>query len=100
MRRVVLLALFTATIPVLVYRQTDPGAQAKPTPSASQPSGAVDEALMKLDRELMDAAVRNDKTVFNERQLSAMFSLTQEVPFRRGQTLQRAPLWSRFELRT
>ena len=64
MRRIVLLALFTAAVPVLVYGQTDPGAQAKPTPSASQPSGAVDEALMKLDRELMDAAVRNDKTVF------------------------------------
>jgi hypothetical protein len=64
MRRIVLLAVFTAANPLLVYGQTNPGTQTKPTTSASQPSGAVDEALIKLDRELMDAAVRKDKTVF------------------------------------
>jgi ketosteroid isomerase-like protein len=64
MRRIVLLAVFTAAIPLLVYGQTDPGAQTKPTPSASQPSGAVEQALIQLDRELFDAAVRKDKAVF------------------------------------
>jgi ketosteroid isomerase-like protein len=64
MRRIVLLAVFTAAIPLLVYGRADPGAQTKPTPSAGQQSGAVEQALIKLDRELMDAAVRKDKAVF------------------------------------
>jgi hypothetical protein len=64
MRRFFLLAVFTATVPLLVSGQTDPGAQTKPTPSASQQSGAVEQTLIRLDRELMDAAVRKDKTVF------------------------------------
>jgi ketosteroid isomerase-like protein len=64
MRSIVLLAVFTAAIPSLVYAQTDPGKQTKSTPSAAQQSGAVEQALIKLDRELMDAAVSKDKTVF------------------------------------
>lgn len=64
MRSIVLLAVFTAAMPSLVYGQTDPGAQTKPTPAASQASGAVEQTLIQLDRELMDAAVRKDKAVF------------------------------------
>jgi hypothetical protein len=64
MRSILLLAVFTAGVPLLVYSQTDPGAQTKPTPSAGQQSGAVEQTLIRLDRELMDAAVRKDKTVF------------------------------------
>lgn len=62
MRSILLLALFTAAA-LLVYGQTDPGAQTKPTASAGQQSGAVEQTLIRLDRELMDAAVRKDKTV-------------------------------------
>ncbi len=64
MRSILLLAVFTAAVPLFVYGQTDPGAQTKPTPSAGQQSGAVEQTLIRLDRELMDAAVRKDKTVF------------------------------------
>jgi hypothetical protein len=64
MRSFFLLAVFTAAVPLLVYGQTDPGAQTKPTPAASQQSGAVEQTLIQLDRELMDAAVSKDKTVF------------------------------------
>jgi ketosteroid isomerase-like protein len=64
MRRIVLLAVFTAAVPLSVYSQTDPGAQTKPVPAAGQQSGAVEQALIKLDRELMDAAVSKDKAVF------------------------------------
>jgi hypothetical protein len=64
MRIFFLLAVFTVAVPLLVYGQTDPGAKTKPTPSASQQSGAVEQTLIRLDRELMDAAVRKDKTVF------------------------------------
>ncbi len=63
MRSILLLAVFTAAA-LLVYGQTDPGAQTKPTPSAGQQSSAVEQTLIRLDRELMDAAVRKDKTVF------------------------------------
>ena len=64
MRSILLLAVFTAAVPLLVYGQTDPGAQTKPTPSAGQQSGAVEQTLIRLDRELSDAAVRKDRTVF------------------------------------
>jgi ketosteroid isomerase-like protein len=64
MRRIVLLAVFTAAVPLFVYGQTDPGAQTKPVPAAGQQSGAVEQALIKLDREMMDAAVSKDKAVF------------------------------------
>jgi ketosteroid isomerase-like protein len=64
MRRFFLLAVFTAAIPLFVYGQTEPGAQTKPVPAAGQQSGAVEQALIKLDRELMDAAVSKDMAVF------------------------------------
>jgi hypothetical protein len=64
MRRIFLLAVFTAAVPLFVYSQTDPGAQTKPVPAAGQQSGAVEQALIKLDRELMDAAVSKNKAVF------------------------------------
>ena len=64
MRRIVLLAVFTVAVPLFVYGQTDPGAQTKPVPAAGQQSGAVEQALIKLDREMMDAAVAKDKAVF------------------------------------
>jgi hypothetical protein len=64
MKSFFLLVVFTAAVPLLVYGQTDPGAQTKPTPSVNQQSGAVEQTLIRLDRELMDAAVRKDKTVF------------------------------------
>lgn len=63
MRRIVLLAVLTAAIPSLVYAQTDPGKQTKSTTTVQQ-SGAIEQALIKLDRELMDAAVSKDKAVF------------------------------------
>src|SRR5258705_10832800 len=64
MRRFFLLAVFIAAVPLFVYGQTEPGAQTKPVPAAGQQSGAVEQALIKLDRELMDAAVSKDKAVF------------------------------------
>jgi hypothetical protein len=64
MRRILLLALVTTAIFSIGYGQTAPSAQTKPTPSASQASGAVEQALIQLDRELFDAAVRKDKAVF------------------------------------
>ena len=64
MRSILLLALLTAAIPSLVYAQTDPGKPTKST-AAAQQSGAVEQALIKLDRELMDAAVSKDKAVFD-----------------------------------
>ena len=64
MRRILLLALVTAAISSIVYGQTAPSAQTKPTPSPSQASGAVEQALIQLDRELFEATVRKDRTVF------------------------------------
>src|SRR4030095_770981 len=64
MRRFFLLAVFIAAVPLFVYAQTEPGAQTKPVPAAGSQGGAVEQALIKLDRELMDAAVSKDKAVF------------------------------------
>ena len=64
MRRFFLLAVFIAAVPLFVYGQTEPGAQTKPVPAAGPQSGAVEQALIKLDRELADAAVRKDHSVF------------------------------------
>lgn len=65
MRRFFLLAVFIAAVPLFVNGQTEPGAQTKPVPAAGPQSGAVEQALIKLDRELMDAAVSKDKAVFD-----------------------------------
>src|SRR6266542_6109910 len=70
MRSILLLAVFTAAVPLFVYGQTDPGAQTKPTSSAGQQTGAVEQALIRLDRELMDAAVRKDRTLFERTALT------------------------------
>jgi ketosteroid isomerase-like protein len=64
MRRCFLLAVFIAAVPLFVYGQTEPGAQTKPVSAAGPQSGAVEQALIKLDRELLDAAVRKDMAVF------------------------------------
>lgn len=63
MRRMLLLIVFALAIPSLISRgQTD---QAKPTPSPApaQQTGPVEQELAKLDRELMDATLRNDQTM-------------------------------------
>jgi hypothetical protein len=63
MRRMLLLVVFALAIPSLISRgQTD---QAKPTPSPApaQQTGPVEQELAKLDRELMDATLRNDQTM-------------------------------------
>jgi ketosteroid isomerase-like protein len=65
MRRILLCALFTAAIPFVVGAQTDP-TKTKPTPPAGQQMGAVEQALLKLDRELIDAVVRNDRTLMDK----------------------------------
>src|SRR6266498_770827 len=82
MRSILLLAVFTAAVPLLVYGQTDPGAQTKPTPSAGQQSGAVEQTLIRLDRELMDAAVRKDKTVFERTALDRYVFVNQKGQWR------------------
>jgi hypothetical protein len=64
MRSILLSVVFTVAVPLLIYGQTDPAAQTKPTPSVGQQSGAVEQTLIRLDRELMDAALSKDKTVF------------------------------------
>jgi len=66
MRRFFLLAVFIAAVPLFVYGQKEPGGQTKPVPAAGPQSGAVEQALIKLDRELMDAAVRKDRAVFEK----------------------------------
>lgn len=63
MRSILVLVVFALAIPsLIVYAQTDP-AKPKPTPAATQQMGAVEQEIAKLDRELMDAAVRNDEKV-------------------------------------
>jgi hypothetical protein len=63
MRRILLLAVFGSAIPLLVFgMQTEP-AKPKPTPPAGQQMGTVEQAITKLDRELLDAAVRNDQVL-------------------------------------
>jgi hypothetical protein len=64
MRSILLSVVFTVAVPLVIYGQTDPGAQTKPNPSVGQQSGAVEQTLIRLDRELMDAALSKDKTVF------------------------------------
>ena len=62
MRSILLLVAFALAIPsLIVYAQTEP-AKPKPTSSATQ-MGPTEQELAKLDRDLMDAAVRNDQTL-------------------------------------
>src|SRR5918994_3555483 len=63
MRSILVLVVFVLAIPSLISRaQTDP-AKPKPSSPAAQQMGPFEQELTKLDRELMDAAVRNDQTL-------------------------------------
>ena len=59
MRSILFLALLTAATPAAA--QTGAATQ-QPAPAARQ--GGVEQALIKLDRELMDATVSSDMTLF------------------------------------
>lgn len=61
MRYILVLVLLAMTIPSL-SAQTD---QAKPTPSPApaRQTSPVEQELIKLDREMLDATVRNDQTL-------------------------------------
>jgi hypothetical protein len=65
MRSILVLVVFALALPSLIFSaqtdQTKP--QPKPTPAAAQAMGPVEQEIAKLDRELMDAAVRNDQTL-------------------------------------
>jgi uncharacterized protein DUF4440 len=63
MRSILVVVVFALAIPSLIVdAQTDP-AKPKPNSPATQQMGPVEQELTKLDRELMDAAVRNDQTL-------------------------------------
>ena len=68
MRSILLFAVLAATIPLLSNGQTEP--KPKPTAPASPQTGATEQALTKLDRELMDAVVRKDRTLFDRTALT------------------------------
>ena len=61
MKSIFWLAVFAAVIPFLANGQTEP--KTKPAASAAQQSGAVEQAVLRLDRELMDATLRKDYTL-------------------------------------
>ena len=65
MRSILVLVVFALALPSLILGaetdQTTP--KPKPTPAAAQAMGPVEQEIAKLDRELMDAAVRNDQTL-------------------------------------
>lgn len=63
MRHVLVLVAFALTLPSLMVAAQTPQATPTPTPPAAQSMGQAEQELAKLDRELMDAAVRNDQTV-------------------------------------
>jgi ketosteroid isomerase-like protein len=65
MRRIILLAVFTLAIPALNFAQANASADKK------QPAGqeGVEQAIMKLDRELTDAVVKNDRAAVNRVEL-------------------------------
>jgi hypothetical protein len=61
MRSVLFLALLTAAT-LTAHAQTGPGATT-PQPATATAQGADEQALTKLDRELMDAVVRGDRAL-------------------------------------
>jgi hypothetical protein len=63
MRRILVLVVFVVALSSHVFGAQTNQATPKPTPPAAQAMGPVEQELMKLDRELMDAAVRSDQTV-------------------------------------
>jgi len=61
MKSILWLAVFAAVVPFLADAQTEP--KTKPAASAGQQGSAVEQELTRLDRELMDATVRKDRTL-------------------------------------
>lgn len=64
MRKILLLVVFVAATPLLGYSQTEQGTKTKPT--AGDQGSSVEQALIQLNQELNDAAVRKDKAVFEK----------------------------------
>jgi hypothetical protein len=64
MKSILIFALFAAAIPSLVFSRIDAGTSTGSTSSANQQTGADEQALLRLDRELMEAMVRKDRTLF------------------------------------
>ena len=68
MRSILLFAVLAAAIPLLANGQTEP--KTKPTAPAGPQTDAVEQALIRLDRELMDAAVSKDRKLFERTALT------------------------------
>ena len=66
MRRILLLVVFVAATPLLGYSQTEQGTKTKPAASAGEQDSTAEQALIQLNRELNDAAVRKDKAAFEK----------------------------------
>jgi hypothetical protein len=49
MRRILLLVVFVAAIPLLGYSQTEQSTKTKPTAPAGEQSSAVEQALIQLN---------------------------------------------------
>jgi Domain of unknown function (DUF4440) len=63
MRYILVLVLFALAIPSLMFAAQTDQAKSKPTPPAAQQMGPAEQEIAKLDRELMDAVIRNDQTL-------------------------------------
>ena len=63
MRSILICVVFGLALPSLMFGAQTDQAKPQPTPPAAQSTGPVEQELTKLDRELMDAAVRNDQTL-------------------------------------
>jgi Domain of unknown function (DUF4440) len=68
MRSTLLFVFLAAAILVVADRHTQ--LQTKPAVTPSPQSGEVEQALIRLDRELMDAVVRKDRTLFERTALT------------------------------
>lgn len=64
MQRILLLAVFAVVLPLLAYGQSQQDTKTKPMAATAQSTD--EQALIQLDRELNDAAVRKDKAVFEK----------------------------------
>jgi hypothetical protein len=69
MRNILLIGVFAVAIPFFAYAQTEPSST-KQNVAPAQGSDPVEQALMRLDRELMDAAMRNDKATMERIELA------------------------------
>ncbi|HSE33919.1 MAG TPA: nuclear transport factor 2 family protein [Pyrinomonadaceae bacterium] len=63
MRRILVLVVFALAIPSLISSAQTDQEKPKPTAPAAQQMSSVEQEIAKLDRELMDATVRNDPTL-------------------------------------